>query len=224
MKKEKNRSKIKGEFAKKEKSHFSQKMMKIEEEIHRIFLDTSGRPKITPRHESAIQIMLEEHFSPTQVRTGLEKLEKNGILAVKKIEIEDVGKARFFFLKELTNHRQDIPKEIFTEHNFKIAFIQGIMDADGWITKVNASDGYIRYRVAFNNTSLWTSTVREMIRELGVKTGRLRKLPNYRKGIRNKDSFQFSINAKDYCKKIGFRISRKNQLVQECLNFYHVNS
>lgn len=69
------------------------------ERIRQIFLDTSGRPKITPRHESAIQVFLEENYSLTQIKTGLKNLEKDEILRSERIEIEGVGKAKFFFLK-----------------------------------------------------------------------------------------------------------------------------
>lgn len=73
----------------------------VQEKIHNIFLDTSGRAKITPRHESAIQVILEEDFTPTQVRTGLQKLEDGEILNSKRIQIEGVGNAKFFFIKKL---------------------------------------------------------------------------------------------------------------------------
>ena len=49
--------------------------MEAQNEIKKIFFDKSGRPKITPRHESAIQVKMEERFSPTNVRTALQKLE-----------------------------------------------------------------------------------------------------------------------------------------------------
>ena len=39
-------------------------MLKIERAILSIFYDTSNRPKITPRHEAAIKVMLENDYSP----------------------------------------------------------------------------------------------------------------------------------------------------------------
>ncbi len=73
--------------------------MVVKEAIYRIFLDAYGRPKITPRHESAIQVFLEENYTPTQVKTGLNNLEKKGILGSRRIQIGNVGKAKFYFLK-----------------------------------------------------------------------------------------------------------------------------
>lgn len=75
--------------------------MNVKQKILKIFSDSSGRPKITPRHESAIQVMLEENFTLTQVKTGLQKLEEEEILNSKRIQINGVGNAKFFFLKEL---------------------------------------------------------------------------------------------------------------------------
>lgn len=124
-------------------------------------------------------------------------------------------------INKLTNHKKDIPKFIYRNVDNKIAFIQGIMDADGWITKVNASDGHIRYRVGFKNTAVWTSEVHQIISSLDVRTGKLRHAQNTRKGVRNKDSFNFSVNAQDYCRNIGFRIERKCNLAKECLNWYN---
>lgn len=73
-------------------------MEEIEKRIHSIFLDTSNRPKITPRHESAIMIMLENDYSPGKVKGGLQKLEEVGIIASIKKEVEKVGEAKFYFL------------------------------------------------------------------------------------------------------------------------------
>jgi len=73
--------------------------MGVQEEIKGIFLDSSGRPKITPRHESAIQVFLEGGYTPSQVKTELNNLEFEQFLGSRRIEIDGVGKAKFFFLK-----------------------------------------------------------------------------------------------------------------------------
>lgn len=96
--------------------------MNVKQSIHRIFLDPSGRSKITPRHESAIQVMLEENFSLTQVKTGLKKLEEEKVLKSKKIKIKGVGKAKFFFLKEF-------------EKDEKIKMNEKIINSADWIRR-----------------------------------------------------------------------------------------
>jgi len=75
-------------------------MEEIEERILAIFFDSSKRPKSTPRHESAIMVMLEDDYSPGKVRTGLKKLENSGKLVSMKKGIEKVGEAKFYYLKQ----------------------------------------------------------------------------------------------------------------------------
>ncbi len=89
-------------------------MREIETEIMSIFLDSSKRPKNTPRHESAIIVMLENNYSPGKVKTGLQKLEDIGKLVSVKKEIEKVGEAKFYFLNLKNNHKkvQKIQKKI----------------------------------------------------------------------------------------------------------------
>ena len=88
--------------------------MEVQNEIKKIFFDNSGRPKITPRHESAILVKMEERFSPTNVRTALQKLERNEILVSRKKIIENVGTAKFYFLKKFDtkNMKKKIEEKI----------------------------------------------------------------------------------------------------------------
>ena len=74
-------------------------MDEVEKRVLSIFLDTSKRPKITPRHESSIITMLENDYSPGKVKVGLQKLEEAEILASVKKEIVKIGEAKFYFLK-----------------------------------------------------------------------------------------------------------------------------
>lgn len=122
-----------------------------------------------------------------------------------------------FFLKELTKSKTEIPSFVYKNNNFKKAFSQGIMDSDGWISKVNASDGYIRYRVGFKNISHWTKDFKNMLDELKVKTGGMKMVSNDRS---SKKAYTFTINTFDYCSKIGFRIDRKNKIVESFMDFY----
>jgi len=73
----------------------------IEHEILDLFVDKSNRPKKTPRHESAIQIMLERTYSSGKVKNALRKLEEAGNLDSKKHYIEGVGEAKFYYSKKL---------------------------------------------------------------------------------------------------------------------------
>lgn len=85
--------------------HFSQKkeLKQIEKDLLSIFLDSSKRPKITPRHESAIIINLESNYSPGKIKSGLKKLEKAEILSSVKKKLNNIGKAKFYFLSKHNN-------------------------------------------------------------------------------------------------------------------------
>lgn len=120
-----------------------------------------------------------------------------------------------YFLKEMTKDKTIIPDFIYKNDNFKKSFVQGIMDSDGWISKVNASDGYIRYRVGFKNISHWTTEFKDILTSLNVKTGKMTKVSNNRSF---KKAYCFTINTFDYCSKVNFRINRKKKISKEYLD------
>ncbi len=80
--------------------------MLVEEKISKIFFDSFGRIKITPRHESAIQVMLEDEFSLSQVKAGLARLEHNGFLGSEKIVENESIIAKFYFPKKFENNEK----------------------------------------------------------------------------------------------------------------------
>ena len=137
----------------------------------------------------------------------IKAVEKNGQISYYQLVI--CSKQIVYFLKEITEDKKKIPKFINKNKDFKKSFCQGLMDSDGWISKVNASDGYIRYRVGFKNISYWTNEFKDILKSLGVRTGKMRKQSNIRS---LKSAFTFTINTFDYCEKIGFRIDRKKSL------------
>lgn len=69
----------------------------MEEKILSIFLDSFGRPKITPRHESSIIVLCEKECSPGKVKAGLQRLENSGTLSSAKKTVDRVGEVRFYF-------------------------------------------------------------------------------------------------------------------------------
>lgn len=137
---------------------------------------------------------------------------KNGTVSYYQLII--CSKQIVMYFREQTQCKAIIPSFVNNNKETRIACIQGLMDSDGWISKVNASDGYIRYRVGFKNICNWAKDLRIMIQNCNVKTGVLRQCSNTRS---TKLAFCFSINTKDYCRQIGFRCNRKQQLALESL-------
>jgi len=120
------------------------------------------------------------------------------------------------FLKNITNSKNIIPLFVFDNKKNMKYFVQGLMDADGWISKINASDGYLRYRIGFKNTSKWIFDFRKIFETLEVKIGK--KLIVKDKTSKN-IIYSFSINTEDYCNKIGFKIIRKRKIQIEYLKW-----
>ncbi len=155
------------------------------------------------------QIIVNELFGKSgRIKT----VKKNNRISYYQLVI--CSKDIVYFLKDLTENKTKIPTFIYKNKENKKSFIQGLMDSDGWISKVNASDGYIRYRVGFNNISEWTNEFKDMFSGLGVRTGKMRKVSNSR-SIR--EAYTFTINTFDYCSNIGFRIDRKRGISREYL-------
>jgi hypothetical protein len=86
----------------------------MEERLLSIFLDSSGRPKITPRHESSIIVFAEKEYSPGKVKTGLQRLESSGALSSVKKTVDGVGDVKFYFPSKFNNGQelQKIRKKI----------------------------------------------------------------------------------------------------------------
>ena len=122
--------------------------------------------------------------------------------------------------REICPDRGIIPDLCFLSQENRLSFCQGIMDTDGWISKVKASDGYLRFRVAFKNTANWVPLVKSIMNDLGVSTGNVRRIESNRNGRSCKPAFEISINSQQYCKLIGFRCCKKNNLAKECLIHY----
>ena len=122
------------------------------------------------------------------------------------------------YVLDLTKNKTKIPDIIYKNRNNKKYFIIGLMDSDGWITKVNAKDGYIRYRVGFKNKFDFTNKIRRLFLHFNVKVGKLREVENYRKKKKT-FAYTFSINTFDYCKNIGFGIKRKQKLAKDYFLF-----
>ncbi len=145
----------------------------------------------------------------------IKAIEKEGKISYYQLVI--CSKKIVFFLKDLTESKTKIPSFIYKNNSFRKSFTQGIMDSDGWISEVNASDGFKRYRVGFKNISIWADAFKNILDELKVRTGEMRKVSNSRS---SKKAFTFTINTLDYCKKVGFRINRKKKKQEEFIGFY----
>lgn len=103
----------------------------------------------------------------------------------------------------------------------KIAFLQGLMDSEGWIGCVLSSMGRSYVNLSFGVTATWCEGVRAMFSDVGIETSRLflrewdvesnpGKTPR-------KDFHYFSINLIHYVDAgMGFNIKRKQDRLDYC--------
>ena len=103
----------------------------------------------------------------------------------------------------------------------KTKFIQGLMDADGWISK-RPNGKYTKYEIGFKNTSTLSPSIYEMMLNLGLSCTKI----SHRNGdfsIRNGKHCQASpfwswyITPHNYISKVGFHINRKKELSKQFL-------
>ena len=122
------------------------------------------------------------------------------------------SKELVLFLIEQTKNKSMIPMIVYDNTENKRCFLRGIMDADGWISRVQPDDGYTRYRVGFKNIFNFTSDIFGLFRDCNIRTGILRAVDNDRGSKDIPFAYTFSINTHDYCEKLGFGIKRKTRV------------
>jgi len=115
-------------------------------------------------------------------------------------------------LKRLTQNREQIPY-IKDKESLKYLVV-GLMDSDGWITKINAGDGYCRYRVGFKATNDFVADLHDIFKNsLNILCGNLRTGIDKKRG--KKKYFTFCINTKSYYNNLFFFIGRKQKILME---------
>lgn len=126
--------------------------------------------------------------------------------------------------KDMTRNKTVVPNSILDgEENTQIAFLQGLMDSEGWISVQLRPMKQSQITLAFANTSSWTKDVWHLFRKLGIEVSKL-----YRSSKPNKkELYWFKINIVDYLKKgLSFNIERKRnrlEFVSRILNDFTCN-
>jgi len=98
-------------------------------------------------------------------------------------------------LRRITNGRIKIPF-IKPDDKETIKYLcAGLVDSDGYICKVNASDGYIRYRMGYHAASIFISDLMNLLNVVGVKTGKLGKRKKFKT---ENQRYAFSVNVESF--------------------------
>lgn len=124
---------------------------------------------------------------------------------------------------EATDHKRKIPEAVLGgTPEEKRAFLQGLMDSEGWVTCTLKSLGLSSIVLSFGLTSEWCPQILEMFRGLGIATSDMR----VRKGWHDRpapskkperDLLSFDIDILQYMDAgLGFNIKRKQDRLDYC--------
>lgn len=114
---------------------------------------------------------------------------------------------------EVTRGKTIVPNGVLMgDRSVKIAFLQGLMDSEGWIAIHLASLGRSYLTIGFAVTAPWADDVHRLFKEMGVRVSDLKvrqprpsKLGTERKPLRD-----FTIDIQDYVRAgLGFVAERK---------------
>ena len=114
-------------------------------------------------------------------------------------------------MKESTEDKKFIPQFVFeADREVKIAFLEGLMDSEGWIVERKNKAGIKQYQMGFSCTSSWTYDVWQLFRSIGVSCCEPYILHQKNK----KDCICFTINLASWVQSgILFSIKRKQDRV-----------
>jgi len=124
------------------------------------------------------------------------------------------SKELVLYLRKITRNKKVIPKWIFKRKDWKIEFVNGLLDSEGWVGKAKVNDtacGY-KYSVGINTTSNYVYKVVDILKEYGVLVSK-EYSPKLKKG---KHTHWFQFNLVSFIESpFKFRIERKVRRLKE---------
>jgi len=93
-------------------------------------------------------------------------------------------------------------------------FLIGLMDSDGWISR-RRNGSYFKYEVGFKNTSHLSEEIYKLMLLHGLKCSKLDHRNQTRNGKECKKCWCWTINPKSYSDLMSFRLTRKQQLLEQ---------
>lgn len=130
----------------------------------------------------------------------------------------------------MTQHKSVIPQQIINgSQETKAAFVQGLMDSEGWINCLLTSIGQCDLTLGFGCADPWFDEFYQLVHSLGVLTSRIYKRPPVTKknGEPGKAIRIFKLDIPSYMKAgLSFAITRKRDRLEFCsriLNDYTRN-
>lgn len=115
--------------------------------------------------------------------------------------IDDTGNGKF------------IPDYVFSwpEEN-RIAFVEGAMDSDGWISERKNPSGITQFQMGYGTTYSWTFDMKTLMEGLGIECCKIREY----KTKSNKTMLSFTIAIKSFVSSlVKFTAQRKRNRVRD---------
>ena len=123
--------------------------------------------------------------------------------------------------ERITAHKSKIPDEVINGDNkIKVAFVQGLMDSEGWIQcNLSGGLGYDTMTLGFGCTDPWFDDFYQLVKTLGLRTSRIFKInPDKKKNGDDGKPFRlFHMDIPSYINAgLGFTMKRKADRLAFC--------
>lgn len=116
------------------------------------------------------------------------------------------------WFESMTGKRMSIPAMVYASRESRKAFLEGLMDSEGWVSDTtHLNKGYIYLQVGVGLTCDLTSEFKRLFEACGIRTGKMhnRVLPN------GKVMHQIHLNSADWmASDFGFHCWRKQRKVE----------
>lgn len=78
------------------------------------------------------------------------------------------------WLEDITGKRSLIPNLVYQSDETKAAFVEGLMDSEGWVTDTShLKNGYLYLQIGFSSTGEFVPEMQKILGELGIRSGKI---------------------------------------------------
>lgn len=118
-------------------------------------------------------------------------------------------------LVEMTNAKQQIPRVVWDwPKSDKIAFIEGLMDSEGFVAANRSNPTNRRFYMGYKSCDRWAGEFRDLMESVGIRTGKFSEEPPRKAGY--KVPRRFHVKMQSWIDSgARFQIARKQNRVDE---------
>ena len=133
-----------------------------------------------------------------------------------RFQVEAYGKQFLNRLREETQNKQSLPNMSGWDKQDKLAFIAGLMDSEGYVSRGVRKNGGIQYQTGFTTCDIWLNHFINLLKSLGVKVGKAQnKLGNPKHPLK-RPATEHRFNSKSFIESgCYFTIERKQSRLND---------